>query len=63
MTTKLDRRPLPSIVHIASVKQEITEQAAIAIQSTFGRYRKDLYIFGQEICGNPPPAPPPVPRE
>jgi hypothetical protein len=28
-------------------------------QSTFGSYRKDLYIFGQEICGNPPPAPPP----
>jgi hypothetical protein len=58
-TTKLDRRPLPSVVHIASVKQEIMEQATIAIQSTFGRYRADLYIFGQEIGGNPPPAPPP----
>jgi hypothetical protein len=30
-------------------------------QSNFGSYRKDLYIFGQEICVNPPPAPPQYP--
>jgi hypothetical protein len=58
-TTKLHRRPLPSIVHIASVKQEIIEQAAIAIQLSFGcsggASPYALYL----ICGNPPPAPPP----
>jgi hypothetical protein len=63
--TKLEQQASASIVPDTIAKTSDCGASRGRHQSTFGRYRKDLYIFGQEIC----PAvtrhqpPPPVPRE
>jgi hypothetical protein len=61
-TAKLDRRPLPSIVHIACAKQEIMEQAAIAIHRLLGVTERISISSARRYAATRHQLPPPVPR-